>query len=134
MLAFRLINRSITMARANTEQAMRGQIGQPAACMMENKWSLRTDAMLRDYGVRWRPTEHVDKFVQNYCPRGWEAAPKRGFDRLMTKAATKKPMKSNTYDAAPCNARGVGPKSVVYRSLWSVHSHCAAVARPLPYV
>jgi hypothetical protein len=33
----RLKNRSITTAKANTEHASSGQMGQPAACMIENK-------------------------------------------------------------------------------------------------
>jgi hypothetical protein len=33
----RLIMRSMTKAKATTEQIKRGQIGQPAACMMVNK-------------------------------------------------------------------------------------------------
>ena len=33
------------------EHAMRGQMGQPAACMMENKWSLRASEILADYGA-----------------------------------------------------------------------------------
>jgi len=40
------------------EQATSGQIGQPAACMIENKWNLRADEMPRNYGPRtyfvWR--------------------------------------------------------------------------------
>jgi hypothetical protein len=34
----KLTNRSITSASATTEQMSSGQIGQPAACMIENKW------------------------------------------------------------------------------------------------
>ena len=33
----RLTSRSMTRARATTEQRISGQIGQPAACMIENK-------------------------------------------------------------------------------------------------
>jgi hypothetical protein len=39
------------MASAKIEQAIRGQIGQPAACMMENNESLRADEMHPDYGA-----------------------------------------------------------------------------------
>jgi hypothetical protein len=88
--------------------------------MMENKWSLRTDAMPRDYGVRWRPTELVDKFVQNYSPPGRQAASARGFDKLMTKAAIENSMKSMTYYAEPCNARGAERCRGLGRHLWSV--------------
>jgi hypothetical protein len=35
--SFSVTKRSITMAKAKMEQAIRGQIGQPAACMIENK-------------------------------------------------------------------------------------------------
>jgi uncharacterized protein (UPF0548 family) len=41
-------------AIAKMEHATRGQIGQPAACMMENKGALRSGEMHRDYGLRWR--------------------------------------------------------------------------------
>ena len=37
----RLRNRSITNANARMEQATKGQIGQPAACMIENNIALR---------------------------------------------------------------------------------------------
>jgi flagellar hook-basal body complex protein FliE len=33
----RLMKRSMTKAKAKMEQAIRGQIGHPAACMMDNK-------------------------------------------------------------------------------------------------
>ncbi|MCY1559740.1 hypothetical protein D9M68_968050 [compost metagenome] len=44
LTALRLMNRSMTRAMPRTEQMMRGQIGQPAACMMENKSGLQTKA------------------------------------------------------------------------------------------
>jgi hypothetical protein len=31
------------------EQATKGQIGQPAACMIENKWNLRAGEKQRNY-------------------------------------------------------------------------------------
>ena len=37
LLSRKLTNLSITKANAKTEQATRGQMGQPAACMIENK-------------------------------------------------------------------------------------------------
>src|SRR5689334_21565986 len=37
LAVFRLMKRSITRASARMEQATKGQIGQPAACMIENK-------------------------------------------------------------------------------------------------
>jgi hypothetical protein len=98
----RLMKRSMTMARARTEQAIRGQIGQPAACMMENKWkSLRANEMLRDYGVRVPVTTHRTVWItlcKTGCPSGAKPHPNFGFDRLMTKAAVKNPMKSTTFD------------------------------------
>jgi hypothetical protein len=50
LLLLRLMKRSITIANASIEQAIRGQIVQPAACMMENKCLLRSDDGLLDYG------------------------------------------------------------------------------------
>ena len=47
----RLIKRSMTKVSANTEQAISAQIGQPAACMIENKDSLHAGELPRDYGV-----------------------------------------------------------------------------------
>jgi hypothetical protein len=41
--------RSKIMAKANTEQAIKGQIGQPAACMMLNKMNLSTSGFSFDY-------------------------------------------------------------------------------------
>jgi hypothetical protein len=35
-----LMNRSMMMETAKTEHAMSGQMGQPAACMMDNKMEL----------------------------------------------------------------------------------------------
>jgi hypothetical protein len=102
--------------------------------MMENKWSLRTDAMPRDYGVRWRPTEHVDKFVQNYCLIMREAASARGFDKLMTNSAIKNPMKSMTYYATPCNARGAEYYRGLGCYLWSVSTQYLAVTSHSQYV
>ena len=42
--------RSKMMARANMEQAMRGQMGHPAACMMLIKIKLSTSGFSFDYG------------------------------------------------------------------------------------
>ena len=79
MTVVRLMKRSMTSARASTEQAISGQIGQPAACMMENKLDLRTDETPCDYGPRGpgsnpgraslvsavkQPTVVVDNFVE----------------------------------------------------------------------
>jgi len=81
------------------ELAIKGQIGQPAACMMENKGLLRSSGKLPlDYGARWRakkrvcwrkvhhwlPTIVVDNFgekcLQNCCQAMIDAA----CDALMT--------------------------------------------------
>ena len=50
---FRLRKRSTMSASARMEQAISGQMGQPAACMIESKEGLRRALMLkrwRDYG------------------------------------------------------------------------------------
>ena len=44
LLVLRLMKRSMTRASPSTEHTIRGQIGQPAACMMESKAGLRTAA------------------------------------------------------------------------------------------
>ena len=80
MAVMRLIKRSMTSAKARIELATSGQIGQPAACMIENKLDLRADEMPRDYHaglfrgdeggrrrlsrVGRRPTKYVDNFVK----------------------------------------------------------------------
>ncbi|MES2943798.1 MAG: hypothetical protein V4772_13095 [Pseudomonadota bacterium] len=48
---FRLLKRSITSAKARTEQAISGQMGQPAACMIENNAHLQSDKFDLDYGL-----------------------------------------------------------------------------------
>lgn len=113
---------------------MRGQIGQPAACMMENKWSLRTDAMPTDYGVHRWPTEHVDKFVQNYGLPGRRAASVRGFDKLMTNLAIRRPTKSMTYYANPCNARDNQPHGGLGHHLWGAGTHVLKVEQEFLHV
>jgi hypothetical protein len=52
LAVWRLMKRSMTRANARMEQAISGQIGQPAACMIENKWNLRADELSRNYGLR----------------------------------------------------------------------------------
>jgi hypothetical protein len=96
--------------------------------MMENKWSLRTDAMPSDYGVCRVPTEHVDKFVQNYRPSRRRAASARGFDKLMTNSAIETPMKSTAYYAAPCATQAIPPGKRPSMPLWSVGAHYALCA------
>jgi hypothetical protein len=44
-------------AKATTEQAKRGQIGQPAACMMENNANTPKDLLWLDYGPAVHPHE-----------------------------------------------------------------------------
>src|ERR1700752_3184552 len=75
---FRLVNRSMTSASPTTEQASSGQIGQPAATMIENKKKspARGLQMRGDYppsaadvpicfACQPRPTTSVDNFVAN---------------------------------------------------------------------
>jgi hypothetical protein len=47
----RLINRSMMMARAKMEHAINGQMGHPAACMMENKTETPCSEKPVDYGA-----------------------------------------------------------------------------------
>ncbi|WP_426146293.1 hypothetical protein [Polaromonas sp. DSR2-3-2] len=42
-MVFKLENRSMTSASATMEHASKGQMGQPAACMIENNAHLQTD-------------------------------------------------------------------------------------------
>jgi hypothetical protein len=69
------MKRSMTSASARMEQATRGQIGQPAACMIESKSGLRDGVAVQDAGdygapadyglpIAFRFTEVVDNFVQ----------------------------------------------------------------------
>jgi hypothetical protein len=55
LAVFRLIKRSMMSASATMEEATKGQMGQPAACMIESKCSLRGCESKRwgpgDYGV-----------------------------------------------------------------------------------
>ena len=52
MAVFKATKRSIIKARASTEQAISGQIGQPAACMIDSKWFSRIRKMaVGDYGL-----------------------------------------------------------------------------------
>ncbi|MDO9200010.1 MAG: hypothetical protein Q8K50_10535 [Hydrogenophaga sp.] len=47
LVVFKAMKRSITKAIPSTEQMMSGQIGQPAACMMENKTGLQGNAAIQ---------------------------------------------------------------------------------------
>jgi hypothetical protein len=51
------MKRSMTKAKANTEQINRGQIGQPAACMMVNKVSTPENFVSDNYGPVTHPHE-----------------------------------------------------------------------------
>ena len=51
----KLIKRSMTKASANTEQIKRGQIGQPAACMMVNKANYSREFSGSNYGSVTHP-------------------------------------------------------------------------------
>lgn len=48
LLTLKLMNRSITSASPMTEQAINGQMGQPAACMMENNAELLAASLDRE--------------------------------------------------------------------------------------
>ena len=52
---FRLEKRSMISATAMMEQASSGQIGQPAACMIESNACLQTGESFPDYGPRIQP-------------------------------------------------------------------------------
>jgi hypothetical protein len=47
--------RSMTKAKATTEQIKRGQIGQPAACMMVNKANTPENFVCANYGLAAHP-------------------------------------------------------------------------------
>jgi hypothetical protein len=70
------------------EQATSGQMGQPAACMIENKKPPREATA--DAGRLWRtacrtpPTKIVDNFVKNTGWKALEAAPVKACDNSMT--------------------------------------------------
>ena len=62
----------MTSVRAMTEHSSNGQIGQPAACMIDNKWSLAApDALFerRDYGPKAGRIERLDArgFASGRC-------------------------------------------------------------------
>jgi hypothetical protein len=97
LAVLRLMKRSMTSAKARMEHATRGQMGQPAACMMENKgtFSAQRIASAADYrvlggcrinptGCRTTPTEVVDNFVQKPTLPPREPAPILKRDRTMT--------------------------------------------------
>ncbi len=74
------------------EQAIKGQMGQPAACMIENKGRLSQGVeMLPDYGLPKNPfmlliwrTDSVDNFVKKSPHRHSKPAPILANDSLMT--------------------------------------------------
>jgi hypothetical protein len=89
-----------------TEQTTSGQIGQPAACMMENKDLLRDGKLQRLWRTEFasprlyphanrsaRPpsqrTKTVDKFVKNLRTDRARPASTRDCDSSMTKQAVK---------------------------------------------
>ncbi len=129
------------------EQATSGQMGQPAACMIENNGTLRADEMLRDYGphsegflritelarqsfqVRRSPTECVDNFVNNWVGIRRQPAPVRACDKSMTNWAAKTQMKSTLFNAFPCVSRGFWVNSAILFSLWSIPTGKAVPGR-----
>jgi len=78
----------MTRANARIELAIKGQMGQPAACMMENKEVLRSSEKIA-IGL-WRtvhlrlPTNVVDNFVEKYLQNCCSAMIDAPCDALMT--------------------------------------------------
>jgi hypothetical protein len=132
-----LTKRSMMSARPTTEQRISGQIGQPAACMMENKSGLRCNLLIMSQapgptsadGVpQWSPhgrglaagsyTDSVDNFVQNRTPHLPDPAISLRLDTSMTKRATHFALKSSFFTAGrgfwgpwmsqPSNGAGCG--------------------------
>jgi hypothetical protein len=120
------------------EQAMRGQIGQPAACMIENKESPPRRLKLCDYGPRpggfsalpglaseagcfelCHPTKNVDNFVKKYLDMCRQAASMRSRNRTITNEAVKNLTESMTCDAVPCVAGIFATPPEPSRRLWS---------------
>jgi hypothetical protein len=95
----------MTSARAKIEQAMSGQIGHPAACMIENNAYLRTNKLNRimaHWNLRiselWRlpSTQLVDIFVENYHPSCHEAPPALPLNKTVECSAPEYQYKSKT--------------------------------------
>lgn len=65
-LDLRLRNRSMMRATANMEQIIRGQMGHPAACIIESKELSGEDEMPSDYGAaKWlRRVGIVEKRIE----------------------------------------------------------------------
>jgi hypothetical protein len=91
------------------EQATSGQIGQPAACMIENKWNLRANEKPRNYGPSifnlWfevmlvesaivSPTFFVDNFVKKWVAKSRQTIASVLRYRLITNEAVKNTLKS----------------------------------------
>jgi hypothetical protein len=100
----------MTNARANIELAIKGQMGQPAACMIENNMTLRSEwkcrvimdqrggLLLRRINPQWGilgrsggvvqcrfelTTISVDNFVENHLQKCFQAAPNRVCNALI---------------------------------------------------
>jgi hypothetical protein len=126
------------------EHATNGQIGQPAACMMENKNEPHADGKPVDYGPRAdqrvfgrlrqtlahafaSPTEHVDNFVQK--PAGIAPGPAltRHSLGVMRKTAVKNLMKSMTCCVNAGDWRGGCRGGSNVAELWSSRAAAAWV-------
>ena len=137
LLLFRLRNRSITRASASTEQATSGQIGQPAACMIESKEDLRADRnglAIMAYGRATpavapanplgsscpvSPTESVDNFVENRGKKCPQARLARLRLELMEIRAVKIAMKSTVYYVTTGASPACGRFGQLGPALWS---------------
>jgi hypothetical protein len=120
------------------EQAMRGQIGQPAACMIENKESPPRRLKLCDYGPRpdgssvlpgrgsaagcfelCHPTKIVDNFVKKYLDMCSQAASMRSRNKTITNEAVKNSKESMTCNESPWPGATFAILAVQPARLWS---------------
>jgi hypothetical protein len=138
------MKRSMIRASARMELATNGQIGQPAACMMENKNEPHADGKPVDYGPRaescgfgWlrqrltqpfaSPTEHVDNFVQKPAGNASEPALTRHWLGVMRKTAVKILMKSITCCVNAGDRRGRWRGVPCAVEMWSSRATAARV-------
>ncbi|WP_300661856.1 hypothetical protein [Hydrogenophaga sp.] len=141
----RLTNRSMTSANPMTEQRINGQMGHPAACMMESKSGLQSGAagsrgasLCRDYGSGVMPTpqnrrpiplamepstrlvpctDSVDNFVKNPAGMCREPAQRFTSNKSISKQAVQNASESMSYPFRP------GHTSPQHRHA-SIHAVC----------
>jgi hypothetical protein len=96
------MKRSKISARARTEQAIRGQMGQPAACMMDSNCLVSArggqkaimaqlcghpcatgGTAIASVCMRASPTVSVDNFVEKAGVDGRTTAPHRGWNKML---------------------------------------------------